>query len=581
MHRIKFIPDGKEIFAEEEESVFSAAMKAGVDTGGVCGGRGFCGKCKVRIIGKVTPLTPAEKKFLTEKEVSDGIRLACQVHPLGDIEVISMYNKIVKLAKMGYEPDIPLNPAVSLQILNGKAAVEYWRDGHRETLETIELKDGDKIYGLAVDIGTTKIVIYLMDLITGEILLTNADENPQTIFGADVMTRIMKSLELGVDKLRRMLIAHLNRKLLDFERRGIERARIYEIVVVGNSVMHHFFVGRDVRPLAYSPYKLKKKEAEYIPAKELKLRVSAHAHVYLPPLVESFVGSDSLVGAYLMRYKSAKRYIFIDLGTNAEVFLSYEGGMLATSGPAGPAFEGMNIKYGMRSAVGAIEGVAIDPETLEPSIKVIGNTKPCGIAGSGLIDAVAEMLKNGIIDYGGRFRVKNHPYIREEGGKLEYILSKDGCDGKIITLTQKDIRELQLAKAAVQTAIHMLLRKAGLSSMDMEKIYVAGSFGLYINPQNAMFIGLLPEVPLDRIELVGNTAGSGARILLKNRDVREDLENFAKKVQHVDLVRESDFHEIFINSTYLPSGYVEDYPGIIKTLEKVLGKPRIKKVKKM
>ncbi len=582
--KIKFIADEKEIYLNKGENIYNASVRAGVDIGSICGGRGFCGKCKVKIIGKVSNPTEIEKKILTKKELDENIRLACQAYPLDNIEVISIYNKIAKLAKFGYEPEISLKPTVTLRIINNFGIIEYWENSKKKEIEVISEKyrDDKKIYGLGIDIGTTKIVIYVVDLISGKNIFTIADENPQVVFGADVMTRIMKALEVGVDKLQKSVISFLNDKIDELEMNGVSSSDIYEIVIVGNSVMEYFFLGMDPKPLAYAPYKLTFKGPDRINAKDLNIKINSKGKVYVPPLVESFVGSDSLVGAYLMKYKSIENYLFIDLGTNVELYLSSLNHKIATSGPAGPAFEGMNIKYGMRAMEGAIEGIAIDPETLEPKLKVIGDKAPCGIAGSALIDAVAEMLKNGIIDYHGRFKSINHPYIiKNEEGTFEYILTKHGCSDKLITITQKDVRELQLAKAAVQTAIRILLRKTKISIENIEKIYIAGSFGFYMNPQSAIYIGLLPEVPIDKIELVGNTAGSGSRILLKDRDERRNLENFSKKIVHINLAKEKDFHQIFINSTYLPSGYLEDYPNVIRNLEKILGKPNIKIIKKL
>lgn len=576
--KIRFGSANREVIADSEETVFNAALRVGVDTGGVCGGRGFCGKCKVKILGKTSEITEVERKFLTEKELKEGIRLACQTHPLGEVNVEPLYTKVIKFAKIGYEPKVSISPAVSLELHGDNMLVKYFKDKKVEVLDVLKTPE-KSIYGMAIDIGTTKIVIYVVDLTTGTTVITDADENPQTIFGADVITRIMKSLELGVENLHKVLIDYINEKIRSFEIKGISANSVYDIVVVGNSVMHHFFLGKDVRTLAYAPYRLNFKSSMYVKAKNLKIATNPNSYVYLPPLVESFVGSDSLVGAYVMSLKSpTSTYLFMDIGTNAEVFLSHKGKVFAASGPAGPAFEGMNIKFGMRAAKGAIEGVAIEPDTLEPRLKVIGNTLPCGITGSGLIDAVAEMLRNGIIDYSGRFRIKEHPRITCGESGLEYILSRKGCNGRTITITQKDIREIQLAKAAVQTTIRILLQKAKLKVTDIEKVYVAGSFGLYIHPLNAITIGLLPEVSLEKIEFVGNTAGSGARLLLKNRDMRKKIEEYAKLVEHVDLVLEKEFHRIFINSMYLPSAYLDEYPITVRELERILGKPHIKKI---
>jgi len=262
-------------------------------------------------------------------------------------------------------------------------------------------------------------------------------------------------------------------------------------------------------------------------------------------------------------------YVFLDIGTNTEVYISKNGAIYAASTASGPAFEGAHIKYGMKAYEGAINRVTIDPGTLEPEISVIGNVAPAGICGSGIIDAVAEMLKAKIIDYTGKFVIKKHKrikYYASEGYAYVLAFKEETSIGEDIVITQKDIREVQKAKAAIQAAYKILSAKLGVNRKDINEIYVAGSFGFYMDPESAIIIGLLPEINVNKVKVVGNTAGSGARILLKNVEWRYKAEKIAKNINYVELAAEPQFSKIYVKATYLPSGYLEEYPETIKKL---------------
>lgn len=576
---VKFLLQESELSAENDESIFDAARRVNIDLGGVCGGRGFCGKCQVITSGDVSPITHVEREVLSEGQLKNNIRLACQASVLGNVSVSSIYVANLQVATMGYEPEFALDPAVKIRKIDGELRIIYSTGSDDQVLEYLGIEQADtcRIFGLAVDIGTTKIVIYALDLKDGHVLATYMSENPQVVFGADVMSRLARAVNHGAKEQQRMVVDFINEAVKKLERNGLDASRIYEVVVVGNSVMHHLFLDQDITNLSHSPYRVSLNTPKYLNSGDLLIKSANAARVYAPPVVEGFVGSDALVGAYLLKLGSEKgTSIFIDLGTNSEIMVAHKGSIIAASTPAGPAFEGMNIRHGMKSAPGAIESIAIEPRTLNPVVKTIGNKRPCGIAGSGLVDGVSEMLKAGIIDYKGKFRALDWPNIITGTDGPEYVLSRETRKKDLVSINQRDVRELQLAKAAIQAAVHILMKKAKVEIRQISRVYVAGSFGLYINPVSGINIGLFPEVRPEQIITVGNTAGAGARILLKNVNARREVEKLSRSIETVDLVREADFNRTFINSTYFPSGYIENYPHTILKLSGILGKPKFK-----
>lgn len=597
-------------------TLYEASISAGIDIGSICGGRGICGKCKVRIVqGDFSPLTERERKYLSPEEIKQGYRLACQARILSDdSKVIVLLPKLMKVAILGFEPEIPLNPAV--KVIDVKVEKVTLDSSHRSTLESITLNlkeevtaslnilrklsdklpdnvkliinrdlkeqriisinhENKEIYGLAIDIGTTKVAIYIVDLQDGSVIFADAFENPQVRFGADVITRVAYAMDKGVNDLRNSLLIELNTKLRDILTKiGIKKESIVDAVIVGNTVMHHLFLGINPKKLGSSPYELVVREALRIPNKELGLYINRESYVYVPPLVGGFIGSDSVIGAFLVGLgKKEGNYLFIDIGTNSEVYVSSDSTVIATSTASGPAFEGAHITHGMRAVEGAIDHVEIvDPDS-PPQISVIGNTAPQGICGSGLIDLLAELLRNGIVSPSGKLIEKSSKRVRKSNGILEYVVVKKGEQEatRDITLTLKDIRELQKAKAAVQAAVRLLSKKIGIGKPLFDRVFIAGSFGLYMDPQKGIFIGLIPEIDPDRIELVGNTAGSGARAALKSISFRKELERYVRTIKYIELAVDREFQRVFIDSIYLPSGKEELYPKtyrIIKSLGK-------------
>jgi uncharacterized 2Fe-2S/4Fe-4S cluster protein (DUF4445 family) len=400
------------------------------------------------------------------------------------------------------------------------------------------------LFGLAVDIGTTKLAAYLVELATGETVAKAGAMNPQIAFGEDVVSRIAYANrhEGGRETLRTRLIDEIN-NLLDTlcKEARADKGNVIEAVVVGNTAMHHFG------------------EAPYVPvigdALEFRSRVSGlelatGAYVYLPPNIAGYVGADHVAMLVASRvWETDQVLLAVDIGTNTEITLVSNGRMLTCSCASGPAFEGAHISDGMRAAPGAIERVQI----LEGEIKLqtIGGSSPVGICGSGILDAVAEMLEAGILDNRGSFQM-DEGHIRSRDGKPEFILSPAVETGhhRDITVSRKDVNEIQLAKGAIRAGIDILLDEAGITAQDVDKIVVAGAFGTYIDIGSAIRVGMFPEIPQARFHQVGNAAGAGAKDLLISIDLRRKAMEIKERVEYIELTTHQGFMTTFLERMY-------------------------------
>ena len=438
--------------------------------------------------------------------------------------------------------------------------------------EVIRVQPGyhEDSYGAAIDIGSTTIALYLCDLSTGALVAAESEMNPQIVYGEDIMSRIQHTNEHadGLDTLNRAVVEALNKMLKRAARQaGIHPQDILELVIVGNTVMHHLILKLPPRHLGQSPYVPTVQRALDVKARDAlpDLSVNKAANIHLLPLEASFVGADNM-GVLIAEepYHQDEQWLIIDVGTNAELVLGNRDRLRCTSTPTGPAFEGAHIEYGMRAAPGAIERVEIDPATLEPRYSVIGvdgwNTQHPdvtdqvkGICGSAIIDAIAEMFRAGILDARGRFAPGvESPRIRSGQFGKEYVLAweRETSIGRDIPITTRDVRQIQLAKAALYVAARALLRAAGLERPD--KIILAGGFGSYIDPAKAMILGMIPDCPLENVYAVGNAAGDGARIALLNRDKRREAMEVARRVQRIELPADPNFQNQFVMALNLP-----------------------------
>ncbi|MDQ2691385.1 MAG: ASKHA domain-containing protein [Chloroflexota bacterium] len=449
--------------------------------------------------------------------------------------------------------------SATLRQAKWNVTVSVWQDK-----EVVEVQPGyvEDSYGAAVDIGSTTVALYLCNLRTGELLAAESEMNPQIVYGEDVMSRIQYSIEHpdGLEKLHKAIITTLNTLLRQAAKTAqIKTEEILEMVLVGNSTMHHLLLNLHPKDLGLAPFVPAIHSSVDIKARELGLQINPSGNIHVLPTIASFVGADT--SAMILAeepHKQDENWLLIDVGTNAELILGNRRRLVCTSTPTGPALEGAHVEYGMRAAPGAIERVQIDETTLEPRYKIIGeegwNTgKAKGICGSAIIDAVAELFRTGIVDSRGKFKKNlNSNRVREGENGWEYVIAWAGetSIGRDIPMTQQDVRQIQLAKAALFTAARTLLKRSGLQSPD--KIILAGGFGSYIDKEKAMLIGLIPDCELDRVYAVGNAAGDGARIALLNVEKRNELDAVTRRVERFELPTDPEFQNQFMLATSFP-----------------------------
>lgn len=455
--------------------------------------------------------------------------------------------------------------AATMREAKWNVTVSVWQDK-----EVIEVQAGyvENSYGAAVDIGSTTVALYLCNLRTGELLAAESEMNPQIVYGEDVMSRIQYSIEHkdGLEKLHKAIIATLNKLLKQAAATAtIKTEEILEMVLVGNSTMHHLLLNLNPKDLGLAPFVPAIHRSMDVKARELGLHINSSGNIHVLPTIASFVGADT--SAMILAeepHKQDENWLLIDVGTNAELILGNRKRLVCTSTPTGPALEGAHVEYGMRAAPGAIERVHIDEKTLEPKYKVIGvdgwNTDYAefkghvkGICGSAIIDSVAELFRAGIVDSRGRFKKGlESKRVREGESGWEYVVAWAGetSIGRDIPMTQQDVRQIQLAKAALFTAARTLLKRSGLQSPD--KIILAGGFGSYIDKEKAMLIGLIPDCALENVYAVGNAAGDGARIALLNVEKRNEIDSVTRRIERFELPTDPEFQNQFMLATSFP-----------------------------
>ena len=522
---ITFKPDGKQISIHSGATILEAAGQAGIILNSICGGKGTCKKCLVylepdsskvlacqyRIDSDLTVTIPDDSRFFEQRIVTEGID-----------------------AQRGIQSDI---------------YEKYSPEGSAGT-----------IYGMAVDLGTTTVVARLIDMATGQRTATEAALNPQTRFGDDVVSRIAYA-KTGKEftELRQTVIDCINDLIAKLCRKAyINRNNICEMSLVGNTTMSHIFLGLPIAQLGRAPYHAYSLDAYDVSPEKLGLNINPAGNIHTVENIAGFVGSDTTAVALAADIGSTDEMtLIVDIGTNGEVVFGTKDKLYAASCAAGPALEGARITCGSRACDGAIEAVVTNENDID--LDVIGGGRPRSICGSGLIDAVAVMLELGIIDTTGRFvkrKMLEHklpPAVLERLIELDdepaFLLSHTEGDNELkIFLSQKDIRQMQLAKGAIQTGIILLQRKLGLKSTDIEHILLAGAFGNYIRKQSALRIGLLPAVTVEKIRFIGNAAAAGAQMLLLSRQCRGQSWELARKIEYIEIAHETDFQDIFADS---------------------------------
>ena len=445
--------------------------------------------------------------------------------------------------------------------------------------EVIDVQPGyrEGVYGLAVDIGSTTVAAHLCNLRTGQILATDSTMNPQVTYGEDLMSRISYAMmhRDGLDKMHTAIIGALNKLAAGVTKEaGVTARDIHEAVMVGNTTMLHILLGINPIELGGAPFALANRDAMDLKARELKLKLHPAAKLHLLPAEAGHVGADNVAVLIAEEpYQQDELMLLVDVGTNAEIVLGHRKWLYSASSPTGPAFEGAQIAYGIRAAPGAIERVRIDPVTHEPRFRVIGEERwsdawptgndivpeeqpqfrATGICGSGIIEAVVELYLAGIVLPDGRFNpAGTGPRILEQGRKKAYILADEQqtASGEPILVTQDDVRNIQLAKAALYAGIKLLMKRADVSAVD--RIVLAGAFGSYIEPKYAMILGLIPDCDLQKVYAVGNAAGDGARIALLNRHKRTEAQQVAQSVTYIETAIAADFQDEFVTAMHLP-----------------------------
>jgi uncharacterized 2Fe-2S/4Fe-4S cluster protein (DUF4445 family) len=614
---VTFEPVGRTIPVTPGQTFLRAAQDAGVDVMATCGGRGRCHSCRIKIVkGSVPPPTIMDTVQLGHDEVREGFRLSCQTAVSSDCAVMVMppiaegghqilscshvfrettsldsgvEKRLVKaglpteehhqtsdveeiLAALGngVAGDVPLD-------LLRKVPALLRDDGGALTVTTfnkriIDLESGDTTthrYGMAFDIGTTSIVGFLLDLATGEQLAAVGSLNPQAVYGGDLMSRIAFAQfnAEALKKLQTRVLAAINGFVKEAcDKAKVAPAHVYKVVIVGNTCMHHIFLGIDPTHVGLAPYAPSVRSPIVVTARELLVRVNPNAAVCFLPIVAGFVGADTMAVVLATRiYDSPHVRVAVDIGTNGEVVMGSRRRLVACSAPAGPALEGAQIKHGMRGALGAIEKVEIGDDVV---CGVIGGVPPIGICGSGLIDAVAKMLDAKIVGPSGLLRIEERevlaPALRdrliERDGERQFVLAwaAESGHGQDITISQQDIRQLQLAKGAIYSGILMLKKVMGVQDGQIKELMLAGGFGNYINIESAVRIHLLPELPVERIRYVGNAAALGAQMALLSETERNRAIALARSIEHVSLAARPDFQDIFIEAICFPGDEAAD-----------------------
>ncbi|MDP2916736.1 MAG: ASKHA domain-containing protein [Dehalococcoidia bacterium] len=641
-----FQPSGRRGNVDEGINLKQASRLLGVDIEGICGDAGTCGKCKVRIEdgffqkygveskrSNLSPLTESEKDVINTHMESEGYRLACQAKVLGDVVVFvpeesRMGKQIVR--KAATERKFDIKPAVRKYYVKLTPASLHDALGDWERLqselnkqfgltnlsidyptllslqenvrkgewavtisiwmgkEVIRVEPGlvEKGYGFAVDIGTTTVAGYLCELATGTIAATESMMNPQVIYGEDVMSRITYCMvhEDGLQRLNEAIIKGLN----DLAGRAaaqahLKRSDITDMVLVGNTCMHHLVLNLPPQYIGRSPFAPAVHHSVNVKARDMGIKLSPGAYVHVLPILAGFVGADT-AGVLIAEapYEHDEMQLVIDIGTNGELVLGNSKRLATCSCATGPALEGAEIKFGMRAAPGAIEKIKIDKETKEARFKIIGmdewNTELAevgakGICGSAIIDVVPELYIAGIIDHTGRFRKDvNTQRLRNTDDGPEFVIAwaKETSIGQDIVICQKDVRNIQLAKAALYAGGKIMMRRLGVEKLD--KVVLAGAFGSHIDKESAACLAIFPDCDMSKVYSVGNAAGDGARIALLNIDKREEADRVSRQVEHVELTLEADFEKMFGQAMWLPH-MKDDFPHIKHLLPE---KPKMK-----
>lgn len=594
---VDFEPLGRRGACREDESLLDAARALGVDLASVCGGAGTCGRCQVQIVEGQVDHLGAARRGLTERVVRNGCLLACRTIPRSDLRVYVPPESLTALQRTqveGLKVLTEVKPAVTQCLVRlEQPTLEDGRGDDQRLVEAVTQTTGipaalpdlevtrsastllrqlgwqarvtvfgrDIIHvgpvavpwlGVAVDLGTTKIAVYIVDLSSGNTLVSRGAMNAQIAYGEDVISRLTYAAKgpEEAERLQSLLVGSLNQLVASAcEEIQASPAQIVDAVVVGNTAMHHLFLRLPTTQLATAPYVPSVQRAVDTRAREVGLALAPGARLHLLPNIAGFVGADHV--AVLLATNIADRsdkVLVIDIGTNTEMCLAADGRLTSLSCASGPAFEGAHIKFGMRAAPGAIEHVRIVDGRVE--YKTIGDAVPVGFCGSGILDVVAQLRQAGIVNKSGRLEGAG---VRMANNDREFVIARgaDDSGSDAIVVTQHDIREVQLAKGAIRCGIDTLLQETDLSAEDLDEVIIAGAFGTYIDVQSAITIGMLPAVPLDRVSQVGNAAGAGARLALISQPMRDKAAHISAGVRYLELACHPRFTRNYAEALFL------------------------------
>ena len=632
--RVLFTPSGRQGDVEVGTSVLDAARRLGVDLDSICGGKGICGRCQVRVgssrsvardESRLSPPGPTELRYRGSRPLEEGNRLGCAALILGDVVIDVPAESQVRRQVVRKRPevtDIEVDPVVRLYYVEVPEPLlgDAGSDQHRLmwalteqwsltglTLDprvlpdlqrslqtgrgavTVAVVDGtdvtaiwpgfwDRSLGVAFDVGSTTIAGHLCDLLTGEILASHGEMNPQIRYGEDVMSRVSYVMmnEGGAAELTRVVREALDQVVGTLvSEAGVERSHILEVTLVGNPIMHHLVLGFDPPPLGTAPFTLVTDQPVRVDAAELGVEIHPRGRAYVLPCIAGHVGADA-AGAMLSENPGGSEAIqlLVDVGTNAEIVLGNSSRILAASSPTGPALEGAQITSGQRAAPGAIERVRIDPDTLEPRFSVIGveawsdqerfheeteRVPVTGICGSGIIEAIAELYLAGVITEEGTIRGDTgSDRVVADGRTFSYVL---WVGPPRILITQEDVRAVQLAKAALHAGARLLMDHYGTESVD--QIRLAGGFGNHIDPKYAMVLGMIPDCDLSHVSGAGNAAGTGAMMALLSATARRVVEEMVDRVEKIETATEPRFQEHFVAALSIPHS-TASYPNLAR-----------------
>jgi uncharacterized 2Fe-2S/4Fe-4S cluster protein (DUF4445 family) len=578
-------PIGATLTVGEEERLIDALLRGGVDVPSTCAGRGTCGKCLVRLgAGRLSEPSEVELRRLPADLRARGWRLACQAYPRGsrisiEVRETSGRRRILTTSRLHHGAALPAVSAVPLTLpaptledarsdlerfsgaLGGvevplrvlERLPEILRDGRWRAVavlyggRVVDAYPGDEaptLFGAAVDIGTSKIVVYLLDLQRGTLVDQEAIENPQMRFGEDVISRLAQAFDPGplgelADVVREGINTCLRRL---YDRQGIDGRQVCDMTVVGNTAMHHLALGLSPRGLGAAPFVPVVAAPLDLQAVDFGMEMNPAGGVHFPPPIAGFVGSDALAVIAATRLAGKKRpAMAIDIGTNTEIALVHEGRVTVTSCASGPSFEGYQIQHGMKAVSGAVERVEISGDGAVAGLRTIAGAPPIGICGSGVVDLLAGLVRSGVIGPSGRFN--DHPLVRRGPAGREFLLAA-GANGDIV-FTQSDVRALQLAKGAIHSGWELLLESFGVPVGALDRVYIAGAFGNYLDLGAAQFLGLFPPVPRRRVVFVGNAAGVGAQMALIDVRARRRMARLRERIEFLDLAGNVRFQEVF------------------------------------